>query len=120
MCQDPLFEDLSVEKRVHMVTSFIEEEAFYILSLYDKLNFIDPSILFNILPESVSLVPHYLSQHSKNMTKIMKHEKTADYLATLEKYRNAERFKSTYSYYRENLRTIEIHWAGRCLSLRYA
>ena len=92
--------DVSGPQRQHFITRFIQEEGFLLLNLIDQLNYIDCTLIVNnILPESVP------TSHNRSISKTSK----------LDHYVSVQRYKATYSNFRDDLRTIEVHWAGRGL-----
>jgi hypothetical protein len=114
----------------HWVSCFVREEGFLLLALLDGLNTLDPSLVAaTLLPVSMSAParpagkqrtrtrtrtrtrPRSRSSFSREGTSISTHT----HVSKLERYWHAQRFKATYSSYRDSLRTIEVYWTGRGL-----
>jgi hypothetical protein len=95
-----------------MIVSFIQEEGFLLLTLFDQLSAMDPFLVNrNILPESVhtTVTPDHSNRKPKISTTKSHHN------TRLDRYINAQKYKATYSLFRERLRVIEVVWVGKGL-----
>ena len=95
------------------MTSFVQEEGFLLLTLFDQLTCIDSTLIIkHLLPESFPVLP---TKKKRTTTATGAGVGGGSHASRLEQYLHVQRFKATYSTYRDNLRTIEVQWAAKGL-----